>query len=83
MQRPASQSSGPSARLVAIWLLGALILILLIFGWIVAVMCIVGLFCVGFLLSLQKREERQSKTGPSAYPRSSDSEADPRRRDRD
>jgi hypothetical protein len=82
MRPPASGSEsgaarGPSARSVAIWLLGALILILLIFGWIVALMCIVGLFCVGFLLSLQKREERQNSTSTSPYPRSTDSENGP------
>jgi uncharacterized membrane protein len=79
MQQPASQARGPSGRSIMIWLLGALILILLIFGWIVALMCVVGLFCVGFLLSRQKQEERRQRnaTTPTAYPRSTDAEEKP------
>ena len=77
-----SARRGPSGTTTAVWLIGAFVLILLIFGWIVALMCVVGLFCVGFLLSRQKREEQESRrsgAGPTPYPRSTASEDRPSR----
>jgi Flp pilus assembly protein TadB len=43
------------------YFLAALVLILLIFGWIVALMALLLALCVGFVLTQQRKQERRER----------------------